>query len=438
MAFEGRNNLPSTAWLMHERIKYQLEAFPENNGMGPRMVKNTNYAEINYYGFVDREGASIYPKEEKLSDLDGANTAGSEMAAKRALSIVADMHREVKTNIEFNVMWGKLFPSVRSIASMVPRIAYSSPVLEYEAYLSSIFIKFNNQALSLYGKENVTDYKSYVKYFMKFISENYWGMPISFSSWIRSRHNSIYSTGLAVGIVDQPFDIDKNKQKFINSGNLFEYYKKLVMNKGFAIMHNAPWCLIADLASPAMIPFYQANNVYDVDGFLFQNFDYARKRDLNLIIFNTKSFYNKFVVLNEYYIKYNYKCNKSSSKTFFYEPVEGIIASDTSPAWIEIYADIRNIEEKTPYNYNQLRTIKMKAMKKYQTDFFLDRQVAIDYIDNRFSRLLFQKPFGHNHITRRNKLAKQAKLNKKLSKSLGGAVSSGMPGSSKGGSSGGY
>ena len=445
MAFNGKNNISNIALLMHERIKYQLEAYPENNGLGPPMIKNTNFAELNLYGHVNPNGITIYPKESKMKDLDGTNDPLSAPESMRALEIVRDMHREVKANIDFNIAFGKLFPTIRSIATMIPQKAYESPINKYNEYIDNIIAIYNEEVIPQeYGINNITTYDLYVKHFMDFIQKNMVGEPIVFSTWAKSGYNNIYSTGLAIGIMNKPFDVDLPKETFIYSGNLFDHYKKLAMNKGFSIMHNAPWCLIADIGSPAMLPYYQKYNYINRESFFIDNFGFARERDLQLLIYKLRINYNNYVTINPYIKKHYINCkNKTYTKIVNLHQVQAADTQNTSTAWIKLYAHMRNIESKFKFNKHRLNKIIKNAARIRINS--LDNIAAISYIDNIFIADIFNQPFGLNDIRKKQNRRRQQEINKKLSDStkepsyIGGTVGSSGGGTmGGGGSSGGY
>ena len=442
MAFNGSNNLSSIAALMHERIKYQLEAYPENNGLGPPMIKHTNFAVLQLYGHVNPDGIAIYPNEDNLKDLAGSSDPTSPVSGPRALGIVAEMHSEIKANIDFNVAFGKLFPTIRSIATMTPKRAYESPVNKYNIFLNDILAIYNDEVIpNLYGIKNITSYDVYVKNFIHYIKNNFIGTPVLFSSWIKSGLNDIFSTGLAVSIIDKPFDVDLPKETFIKSGNLFDHYKRLAMNKGFSIMHNAPWCLIADLGSPAMNPFYDRMGNIDINNFFSTNFKFARNRDLELLKFNLRINYNNYITINPYIKKHQYACGKTITKIHTLTQVPPTSPVQISNAWIRIYAQIRNIESGFIFNSHRLNKIIKEALKNDR--FSLDNSLAVGYIDSNFIGDIFDKPFGVNHLRKRENDKRKLKLDRKLSKGtkeatyIGGSVGSsgGMTG---GGSGGGY
>jgi len=434
MAFRGKNTLMHTGKLMYERLKYQVEAYPENNGMGPNMIKNTNFAEMNYYGRVDRQGRAIYPIESKMKVLNvGKDTE------KLVSPVVSLIHYRMKNNIDFKMMAGEYSPTIPAIAALQPIRAYESPLVQYKDYLDTIVYNFNESEIPKIGSHNIMNYKSYVKYFMKFLKKEYFGKPICFTGWVKSSLNSIYNTGLAIGIDKHPFDVDRTKERYINSPE-FTYYKYVAMNMGFSIMHNAPWCLIADLGSPAVAQYWTTLGVSGVTTYLEDNFELTSPLDLNLIKNKINYYYNAFVTLNEYERVLSASCKKTHVKYKYRKKVDTWTSrtrtlnknSVKENTWVSIYAHIRNIEERNLFNDNELNSMINIAKSEILLNTTLDNSMAIGYIDGRFVSMAPRKPWGFNHRKQRRKQRKKIQLERELS----GETSN--TGGSSGGSSGGY
>ena len=203
------------------------------------------------------------------------------------------------------------------------------------------------------------------------------------------------------------------------------------MNKGFSIMQNAPWCLIADLGSPAMIPYYENRNIKSVNSFLASRFKFANRRDMPILINKLNYNYNSLIILHPYQRQVKITCkNNSKINIIDRSPIDSTL--QLSNYWIKMYTEVRNIEEKKPFNSHQVNTIIRKATKKLITP--LDKHPAFSYIDGRFNANLFERPWGFAHLQRRTIKAKEQELKQKLSDSLTGLPSTG----GSGGSSGGY
>ena len=71
--FKGKNSIRKVATLAKERAKYNLLAFPENDGMGPKQVVDFNFAEKGLYGRVDRQHNPVIAKSEFIIPLSRSN-----------------------------------------------------------------------------------------------------------------------------------------------------------------------------------------------------------------------------------------------------------------------------------------------------------------------------------------------------------------------------
>ncbi len=77
-------------------------------------------------------------------------------------------------------------------------------------------------------------------------------------AYTKSKLNSLTNSGLALEIADAPYDNDDQKiNDFVNSKN-WEFYVNACNSYGFMIDINAPWRLIADLDSEAMMGYASA------------------------------------------------------------------------------------------------------------------------------------------------------------------------------------
>ena len=428
--FNGKNSFPSLMGLMYERIMYKLTAYPEKLGVGPPVIKDLNFAELNYYGRVDHAGRSIYPDEGHIVDLPSSNQLSIQRPeSMRALSFVANMYQQVKTNISIKVGLGKLFPANRAIATMTPERAYEPPLPRYEQYLDGLLIRYNENFIPRIGTNLVTSYESYIKYFLKYLKESSVGSPVTFTSWIRSSHNSIYGTGLAIGLLDKPADVDHPKGHFVY-GPMFDYYKKILMNKGFSIVHNVPWCIVADLGSPAM-DFTNIAHQHEGNHFINTYFKSSRDVDLEIIQSKLKTFYNNFVLVNDRERYHTVTCSNTIITSYRYRSSVGLINEyDLHPYWLQLYAEIRNIEEKYPMTQNEVKNVFNRAKK-------LDMQGGVRYIDSWFAKYVFKKPWGISYVSKRLNSNKQQELEKKLAAD-GPSTSSSGGGGTGGGMTGGY
>ena len=61
--FNSNNKTKPIINRMVDRAKWEFEAYPENNGIGPKVLKNTNFLERVHYGHIDDRNNSVIPDE---------------------------------------------------------------------------------------------------------------------------------------------------------------------------------------------------------------------------------------------------------------------------------------------------------------------------------------------------------------------------------------
>ena len=431
----GHNDIASTLSLAVLRAQYQGNFFPNHpTGKLDPAIKDLNFAEMTYYGKIDGSGHPVYLNENKLVKLN-QTPADVNTNQKSVLPFVKNMHTAMRDNITIKVAVGSLVSSDRSFVSLEPVHAYMSPLLMYQRYITDLFIFFNTEYLSESDKNNITSFESYVKYLYRYLSELGPGEPITFSGWTTSHYNSVFTTGLALSIKEFEYDADATNVDFAFNP-MFGYFKKLAMNKGFCLVKQAPWIMLADLNSPAIMPMYQSVNGSDevFDEFYFR----THTQDIQLIKNNIINYYNDFVLLNEYRRKVTVACN---NRTFAENHKRQFLSDNPKYTfdrpYLKMYVNFRNIEERHPLPKGDVAGVIKNAKKK------LDMFSATSYIADIFASEFFKKPFGTHDLRQReiqktisNKGITLTKQQAESQAQTGGSMSGG--GMSGGGSGGGY
>ena len=62
--FNSNNRTKPNLRRLGYRGKWEQEAYPENGGFGPNMIKDLNFAERIHYGLIDHENNSVIPNED--------------------------------------------------------------------------------------------------------------------------------------------------------------------------------------------------------------------------------------------------------------------------------------------------------------------------------------------------------------------------------------
>jgi hypothetical protein len=415
--FKGKNSRKSVRDQMIYKSRFNTQAYVEE---GPEVV-DFNFIEYNLYGTIDLSGSSIYPEETRIinfkSNRDDPQTF-------RAFDFVTRMFQDVKTNIQAAISMGEMFSDNQIITNMEIKRAYEPPKKEYRTYLSNILINYNkllnnNKRLT----NNITRFDHYVKELFVFLLEGYSNKPMTFSGWLQSSNNSIFSTGLALSISDIPFDDDDRKYEEFMSSSMFEYYKKICLNRGFSIAKHCPYVLVADIGSPAIVPYIN-DSIYNII-----NNNYNNSYIIDNIILKNKliEYYNFFLLENPYKVKLEF-CRKKTSKKIIYRKEYSESYSDEY--WNGLYLTLRNLELGNIKGDSELRKIK-KYLKNMKNT--LDNFELIGYIDSSFRNETFKKSYGFLDLVRRMDEKRKMK-----DKQEGITKGSTILGGSGGGTAGGY
>ena len=423
--FRGSNNPTSTKNIFNERAKYKVRAWP---GIAPHMVKDFTFAEIQLYGIVDAKGRPLIPNKEFLTPLVGRkNKPGIPVV----FDFIADMFKDVRSNIQ-SACAGQLLPQVNPfIVNMDPVQAYTSPRNDYEKYIKQILTYFNQTIIpNRFGIHNITSIEDYVKAFFLHLSNNFVDQPITLSRWCQSPYASLFHTGLAIDIAGFNQSEDQVKiQQFIDDP-MFNYYKKILINRGFSIVHNAPWIIVADLQSPAIARYmtlYRFRNLQDIFN---KRHIYTNTIDINIIYNYIRRYYNYLVLqypftkITKAHTEIKYCRSQTYSEIIRRNSVSAGHFNSLYPEEDRIctYIDLRNLEEGLPFSEGRIRQMKKytkKLIKMFDTD------KAMSYIVLEFKDQTFQKDFGFRHIVSRINAVKQEEIEEQTSNTTvsGGSAS---------------
>lgn len=389
--FKGNNQKTPIKDQVIHKARFQTRAYDEE---GPEIFE-FNFVEFAMYGAIDLEGSSIYPNSQFIKNFQGIP---GETTTFQAFDFVTRMYLDAKRNIQLAISLGELVNDNPIISNMEIVRAYEPPVVSYRTYLTSILIEFNEKIkASKILLDNITSFDHYVKEFLTHLSENYQNKPITFSGWLQSTENSLFSTGLAFSIADIPFDDDNQKYDDFMSSDMFPFYKRVMLNKGFKIWKHCPYVLVADIGSPAIRKYINTNIEDTINNYYNKSYNIEYNYLYNIII----EFYNNLVFEVPYKIKLNIGC--VTSKNVIYREAKDLNNIDDF-FWINYYLDVRNIELGMLKGKAEIKKIK-KYIKNLKN--LLDRSDMISYIDSMFRKETFRKSYGLSDSIRRLRQAEQ-------------------------------
>ena len=255
MAFKGNNSMGAKS-AFYNRSMYSGFAFSEKGevNVNPAMTKNFWFLENLFYGRIrDVAGqiSIIAPKEKFLLNNKGAASS----APVKTLDFVADAfshmvieHEKMRLNGDINADSDHLSKlKVHSGATMGHRDARGK-----QASINRLFITYSG--LSEGRTDGIFSFDEFSPFFMDFATGVLREIPITRSSRLIGKQSSPMSSALCLEVAAFKHSKDADKSKFMDDVN-FKIYKVLAANSGFAIDKNAPWRLVADIASKQMLEF---------------------------------------------------------------------------------------------------------------------------------------------------------------------------------------
>jgi hypothetical protein len=389
--FKGKNSLKSTITLAVNRSKYDVEAFPENNSLGPKGVVDFNFAERTMYGRLDENLNVVVPRTEFLKTIsnDGVNNI-------TLVNFVADAFQDFQKAFQRNMNVGKIRRNDPFLSSPQAYNAYVDPKVAYEKYFAKMMNAFENNFLK---KDNIITPKDYFDEFLAYIKKITPTFPVTYTAWHRSRYSSILSSGLAIDLAGLAIDNDELKEQFINKEN-FDFYKTACISYGFSIVKNSPWIIVADLDSPASTVYHTNYGLSSINNIFSEQFILTSEFDIEYLKNNLFISYNNFVNKFPYKKEFEY-CNKKliTNNVYRYNININKFNNIYNNNYIIIYYNnIRNFEEGKVFSESDKNKIGKNA-KNLQKTFDISR--AIGYINEQYRSVYKSKPGGINSVLKR-------------------------------------
>ena len=386
--FKGKNSIQSTARLAIERAKYNREAFPENDSLGPEQVVDFNFAERTLYGRVNRQLTPVIVNQDYLK---AVTTFNARQANMLLMNFVVDQIEDFESHFVRACRLGLIPRDDDYLSSIKVQKAYVNPITLYQQHVDKVMLAFFTDYLPKFEKD-VFDIGRFIHYLLQFLQLVGEEFPLTLSGFQKSNQSSIYSSGLCFNVADLPFDDDELKQEAFLDNPAFNYYINLAKQYGFSVNKRSPNVLISDLASPVTAKYRQKYELFTLDLIFANQYQFAYSRDLELLSSNIISYYNRFV--NENPTKRFLETCGPRTKSFYKRRTT--INNINNNIIINLYVSLRNIEERQPFGDSTLQFIANNAVKlsKHSAD------SAIVYIDDQFRSQYNQKVGSLNYYAK--------------------------------------
>ena len=289
MAYKGKNNMSARDAFIHRSL-YNGFAFSEAGeaNVTPESTKNFWFLENMHYGRIrDKSGevSIIAPKPELLIS---AGPAAANKKAK-ALDFVVDAYKVMNREYEKSRLQNKISSDSTYLSKLFVHkgaFSVSDQQRKLRSTLNGSFVSYANVIKD--ESNSILSFGDFAPFFMEFLIPVLGVTPITNSSYMISRHSSPLTSGLCLEVADLDHSKDEDKSKHFLDDPNFHIYKILAANSGFAIDKNAPWRLVADIASKKMLEFATKrvsgiNTAEDVLDYYFEDIRTTQKPELRTL-----------------------------------------------------------------------------------------------------------------------------------------------------------
>lgn len=238
---EGPSNngsLSSRATFVQETF-YQTRAF--DNTFSEFNIKSLRY-ESQHYGRVNENLLSIAPLDSVLETVE---------ENVDLINFVADAYKALFLNLQLLKQRGNIpkssvvynFKAQEGIETL-DNLYFSYFGNEYQLFLN--FMSNNN-----YDK-NIINFKSFKKIFLEFINKRTPAVPLTKSSFLKSKFISNKINGLTIDLASENSNDDNLKYNNFIKDIGYKCFINAAKEYGFFVNKDRPWQIVADLNSPYM------------------------------------------------------------------------------------------------------------------------------------------------------------------------------------------
>jgi len=373
--------------LARERAIYNSEV---------KKVTDFNFAEKTLYGRVDIQHNPIIVNDLYLKPIMVAHS--DTPMPMMVMNFVSDQFRDFERHFAKGRLLGYISNNDPVFSTLNVKRGYENPNELYKKHYDNIMELFVFEYLPIRASQihNFNDFTNFFVPFMKQMTDTF---PITLSGFQRSYHSNIFTSGLAIDIGGIVFDDDEQKQKKILDTPSYAFFNKTAKQYGFLINKRNPGVLVSELGSPVTQQYLNKHAIFGTSQLLRTQYDKTLHQDIGILTNILLWSYNLFVNKNR--IVKTPKVIKS--KVIFSSHKRKYINNNNinNNNIIHLYITIRNIEEESPYNDNEVENIFNYSLRIKEKS----SNMMLEYIDDQFKAKYTYKDGTLNYY--KKKLKKQ-------------------------------
>ena len=396
--FKGKNG-QRTRRLFENRKKYRDEAlFVAEDGAFVSGIQDFFVGvDLSFYGRVDESRNFVYLQPGRTRYFK--SSPGNEKASgHRAADFVVDAYENFIKEFETLVRESRCGISAKDInlkvvSAWIPhtiatRIGTLYTVQSIERSIFDPRQRDSSHWKKLNDLITIEQFMDKVSQYVRANKEVLKRVPITDTSVLSSVHCSVANSGLSIILRDSKFDDDEAKSIFMNE-IIFDFYRQAALKHGFVINKNAPWQIVANLDSSAMVS-YMEERLTSKEDLWNTHYTEARFGDLENVKRLVLAMWNGFVDKNPVAKHRTPRaCGGTTPvriKRARYTPDQLNEKIKTSQ-WIKLYCEIKAIESVGEFAENSLDRIIKTAIGVEKN---LDIESAVSYINEQYKSETFE------------------------------------------------
>lgn len=342
--FYKENNNETSLELFNKKLVYKSDVLRTGY---PNLI-DFNFAEKALYGKVGRTYVPITANPSLVRFKDFISS-GNPRQNLQAIGFVVDAFEALAQQFKKAEQSGKIYSNDPNLTNLKVYKSYKSNNISYEEYQIN-FIKALKTNMNI---NNIHNFQTFIKELLATVSIVTRTYPLSMPAYTKSKLNSLTNSGLALEIADAPYDNDDQKiNDFVNSKN-WEFYVNACNSYGFMIDINAPWRLIADLDSEAMMGYASAYGLRSTDAILILGFSTTHNRFYNQLPQQLLRLYNEMVPTH---IPSFDECGSKIIATERYT-LQSLQQKFSNDFFMKFYFDLRFSEEENTFSVAEKQRI---------------------------------------------------------------------------------
>jgi len=296
----GSNDMPSLENFNYRRAYANL--FPTHTETGfelPETIDFWNNPGDTFYGRINHVGNVIIPNTLRMKPISTFGWSDSRGVLRTepiyVFDFVADAFNQFQKYMHFGAPAQKIKGSPWE--DLKPHRGWFNINDGYGSFFQTAIVGAFSDA-HLYENKNslkITNAKQYVdEFFENFVYRVVKSFPITQTGYMLSGMASVLDTALCIDLSKEDSSRDFKKFDEWVKDPSFDYFRYEAARHGFMIDKNAPWRLVANLASHQMRMMMKMNNVLD-EYYFDVYYKKSLYQDVNLLKFGLLEGYNKFV-----------------------------------------------------------------------------------------------------------------------------------------------